>query len=86
MSNSNPSPRPSPIPNPNPNPNPSPSPNPNPNPNPNQVLDISKAREVLGYVPAFNLSDMARTAWRWHAVQHEEFHGYAVSAESQGGS
>ena len=50
------------------------------------VLDISKARDVLGYVPAFNLTDMARTAWRWHAVQHEEFHGYAVSAESQSGS
>ena len=48
------------------------------------VLDISKARAVLGYAPAFNLSDMARTAWRWHAVQHEEFRGYAVSAESPG--
>ena len=47
------------------------------------VLDISKARRTLGYAPAFNLTDMARTAWRWHAVQHEEFRGYAVSAESQ---
>ena len=43
------------------------------------VLDIAKARAMLGYEPQFNLTDMARSAWRWHARQREQFRGYSMA-------
>jgi UDP-glucose-4-epimerase GalE len=34
------------------------------------VADASKARQLLGWAPAFTLDDIVATAWRWRCIQN----------------
>ena len=37
------------------------------------MLDIAKARRVLGYAPQHDLHSMVKTAWHWHYHRNETF-------------
>jgi UDP-glucose 4-epimerase len=49
------------------------------------VADNRKAREVLGWRPRFDLEDIVRSAWDWHAVREEAVLGEASRARAAKG-
>jgi UDP-glucose 4-epimerase len=48
------------------------------------VADNRKAREILGWRPKYDLEDIVRTAWDWHARHEEAVLGQAVRARAGG--
>jgi UDP-glucose 4-epimerase len=46
------------------------------------VADNRKAREILGWRPKYDLEDIVRTAWDWHARHEEAVLGEAARARA----